>query len=116
MTIDPRIPVVFVGAAQAANMLLADDAVLIEDGLQIACAGPIGRFTLGTVAHMLGCRCCAGRTAPAQALTALFVARARGEGLFFKRVIAVVHDAGLVQGLLEDDVMARARFQVVDQV
>ena len=114
MTTDPRIPVVFVGAAQAASMLLADDAVLIEDGLQIACTGPIGRFNLGRAAHMIGCRCCAGRTAPAQALTALFMARARGEGLFFKRVIVVVRDAGLVRGLLEADVMARARFKVVD--
>ena len=114
MYIDPRIPVVFAGATQAASMLLADDAVLVEDGVLFVCPGPVGRFTLGAPAHVIGCRCCAGRTAPAQALTAMFLARARGEGIFFRRVIAVVHDVGLVRGLLEDDVVVRARFQVVD--
>lgn len=115
MYIDPRIPVVFVSAAQASSMLLADDAVLVEDGLLIVCPGPVGRFTLGNTVHVIGCRCCAGRTAPAQALTAMFLARARGEGIFFRRVIAVVHDVGLVRRLLEDDVMVRARFQVMEQ-
>ena len=115
MYADPRIPVVFVGATQAASMLRADDAVLVEDGLLIGCHRPVGHFTLGTTAHVIGCRCCAGRAAPAQALTAMFLARARGEGIFFRRVIAVVHDVGLVRGLLEDDVVVRARFQVVDQ-
>ncbi len=114
MNTDPRIPVVFVGAAQAASMLRADDAVLVENNLMIEFPGPIGHFTLGTTAHVIGCRCCAGRAAPAQALTAMFLARARGEGIFFRRVIAVVHDVGLVRGLLEDDVVVRARFQVVD--
>ncbi|MBC7636252.1 MAG: hypothetical protein H7251_11685 [Acetobacteraceae bacterium] len=106
---------IFVGATQAASMLRADDAVLVEDGLLIGCHRPIGRFTQGATAHVIGCRCCAGRAAPAQALTAMFLARARGEGTFFRRVIAVVHDVGLVRGLLEDDVVVRARFQVVDQ-
>lgn len=111
MVSDSRIPVMFANPAQVAALLRADDALLAEGGLAVPTGGLVGRFSLGA-AHVLGCNCCAGRSAPAQALAALFLARARGEGLFFRRVIAVVRDQTLVRGLLEDDVMVRARFVV----
>ncbi len=112
MATDPRIPVMFADPAQVAALLEADDAVLVEDGLNIPPGGLVARFSLGGATHALGCNCCAGRSAPAQALGAMFLARARGEGLFFRRIIAVVRDRTLVRGLLEDDVMVRARFMV----
>jgi hypothetical protein len=112
MATDPRIPVMFADPARVAALLRADDALLAEDGLAIPDGGLVSRFGLGAASHAFGCTCCAGRSPPAQALAALFLARARGEAVFFRRVIAVVRDVTLVRGLLEDDVMVRGRFLV----
>ena len=116
MATDARIPVMFADPTQVAEMLRADDALLVEDGVAAPAWGRLGRFALGGSPHALGCNCCAGRSPPAQALSALFLARARGEGVFFRRVIAVVRDRTLVRGLLEDDVMIRGRFLVAAEV
>lgn len=113
MATDPRIPVMFADPAQVAALLGADDALLVEDGVVIPDGGLVRRFSLGAATHALGCTCCAGRSSPAQALAALFLARVRGESMFFRRVIAVVRDRTLVRGMLEDDVMVRGRFIVV---
>jgi len=112
MAADPRIPVIFVDPDLAAGALRADDALLVEDGLIAQPGGMVGTFALGVTAHLIGCRCCAGRSPPASALSSMFLARARGDAVFFRRVIAVVRDRALVRRLLEDDVNVRARFKV----
>ena len=107
---DSRIPVMFADLKQVSALLRADDALLIEDDQPVPAVGVIGHFTLGATAHLQGCTCCRGRSSPAQALVTMFLARARGEAPFFRRVIAIVRDRALVQRFLEDDVMVRARF------
>ena len=113
MATDLRIPVMFIDPAAIAAILRADDAVLAEDGIVAPPAGLVVRFSMAAVIHVLRCNCCAGRPAAVQALATMFLARARGEGLFFRRVIAIVHDRTLVRRLLEDDVVTRARFCII---
>lgn len=112
MAIDARIPVIFVDPDHLAAAQRADDATLIEAGFAVPSGGYVSAFTLSAAAHALGCRCCAGRSPPAQGLVTMYLARARGECMFFRRVIAVVRDRALVRRLLEDDVTVRARFMV----
>jgi hypothetical protein len=62
--------------------------------------------------HAFGCTCCLPRTAAAQALGQLFLARARGEMGFFRRVIAAPEDAASVRAAVTDDVLVAARFRL----
>ncbi|MDE2573876.1 MAG: hypothetical protein KGL55_01045, partial [Rhodospirillales bacterium] len=59
-----------------------------------------------------GCACCLPRHGAAAALGALFLARARGEVPFFRRVLAVVRDAAAVRAALAGDVVTAARFRL----
>jgi hypothetical protein len=105
---DPRIPVMF-GARGAAG---AEDGLLLEGR---GTDGPgVAWFSLPKAAHVLGCACCPPRNAAGQALGRLFLARARGESVFFRRVVAVVtSEAGraAVLAALEGDPLASAAFR-----
>ena len=61
--------------------------------------------------HMAGCACCVPRGALAQALGALFLARARGEVAFFRRVIADLADPAPLQAALRDDPVVSSRYR-----
>jgi hypothetical protein len=107
---DMRIAVVMGGAPGEG------DAALVEDGHDMPAAGYALRFALGVgkAGHVAGCACCMVRGPAADALTALFRARAMGMAPFFGRVVVLASAAGeaAVAEALEGDVMARARFRV----
>lgn len=91
---DGRIPLVFGLESEAG----ADDAVLHV----AADAG---------ADHAPGCACCAPRGAAARALTALFLARMRGERGYFERVVLVADDPDAVRAALAADPLVVARFR-----
>src|SRR5277367_3590589 len=67
----------------------------------------------GATAHAAGCACCRPRALFAEALSRLFVARARNDIAFFSRVIvpcAPGQEAALAEALAADPVTA-ARFR-----
>lgn len=99
---DARVPVLIGSEADAG----ADDAVLAEGG---AAWGALG-------GHAVDCACCAPRGAAASDLAALFLARARGEVPFFRRVVAVpVGEAGAIaiRAALRDDPFVSGRFRLI---
>lgn len=93
MTLDPRIEVVFgpAGLAGPGDTVLAAP---VESGF-----------------HVPGCACCVGRGALAAALGRLFIARARGEVAFFRRVVVTGADAAAHAALAADSLVA-ARFRI----
>ena len=93
---DARVPVVFGNSRDAQ----AGDAVL---------AGVLD----GVAGHDPGCACCVARTPAAQALSHLFVQRARGEVAFFRRVLVDGQAAeAAVRAALQSDPVAAARFRI----
>lgn len=100
-TWDARVPVLIGSEVDAG----ADDAVLAE-----------GAAAWGALAnHAADCACCAPRGAVAPELTALFLARARGEVPFFRRVVAVPADeagAAAMRAALRDDPFVSGRFRL----
>jgi hypothetical protein len=110
-TLDARLPVIFAPAASAGS----DDALLIEAGATAPPGHPVARLAAGRAAapaHVAGCACCLPRGAVAAALGALFLARARGEVAFFRRVIADVTDPSAVRAALQNDPASAARFRL----
>jgi hypothetical protein len=105
-----RVLVVF-GAVDAA---LRDDALLIEGDAASPPGHAIARIAAGTAfaAHPQGCLCCGARGTVAEALGRLYIARARGEVPFFRRVVAVVKDRAAFRATLTRDVLAAARFEL----
>lgn len=84
----------------------ADNVVLAEGG---AAWGTLG-------GHAADCACCAPRGAAASELAALFLARARGEVPFFRRVVAVpASEAGAaaIRTALRDDPFVSGRFRLI---
>lgn len=91
-----------IGGAAVAG---ADDAVLAEADARRTVAA----------AHPAGCSCCVPRSAAAAALTGLFLARARGEVPFFRRVVAAMDSgegADAIRAALRDDPFVSARFRL----
>ena len=98
---DARVPVLIGDGSEAG----AEDAVLAEGDARWAAA----------TQHSPGCACCAPRGSVAVILTGLFMARARGEVPFFRRVVAVPGgEAGAqaVRTALRDDPFLSARFRL----
>ena len=93
--VDARIPLVFADAKPTGP----GDAVLREGvgapapGLDWFEAGPESR-------HPVGCACCAQRSEAGMALARLLLARGRGDGLFFGRVVVVAHSEAGRQAVL----------------
>jgi hypothetical protein len=106
---DPRIPVVIGSLTERS----AGDALLIEGDGDGPPGFPVARWRTGP-RHAPGCACCVPRGPVAEALAALFLARARGTAPFFTRVLAVPRDeagAASVRTALESDLLVRARFR-----
>lgn len=92
-----------------------DDAVLVQEG----CAPPDGaeivawfRVEERKIGHGAGCLCCVQRGAVAEALTRLYLDRARGTLPAFGRMVVVGDTNGktTVRAALDGDVLLRARF------
>jgi len=106
---DPRVPVVFGDLAAAGP----DDGLLIEGEAPAPPGRAVARFASGPRPwHAAGCACCAPRAVAAAALGRLFLARARGEVPFFRRVVAVVRDPDAVRAALAADALAAGRFRL----
>jgi hypothetical protein len=90
-----------------------DDAVLIEGDAAAPTAAAVARFIVpANPLHGVGCSCCAPRGPASEALSRLYLARARGETPMFRRVVVLASDAGvaLVRAALAGDAVTRARF------
>jgi hypothetical protein len=109
--IDARVPVAFGSAGDD-----AEAALLLEGDAAPPPGRPAERFTLpaGAAGHAIGCACCTPRGPAAEALGALFLARARGSVGFFRRVIAVTSPAGeaAVRAAIGSDPLVSARFRL----
>jgi hypothetical protein len=108
--LDARIPVVFVSDPSEAG---AQDALLLEGDAQAPEGALVARFTAGGD-HALTCACCTGRSGAARALSDMFVARARGQAAFFRRVCVVSRSAegrDAVMEALSGDVLASGWFR-----
>jgi hypothetical protein len=105
-----RIPIVMGGVAGG------EDAVLVEDGHAMPAAGYAVRFALGSAksGHVAGCACCTLRGPAADALSALFRARATGVAPLFKRLVVLASAEGeaAVEAALVEDVVSAARFRL----
>jgi hypothetical protein len=107
--LDARIPVFF-GAAEEAR---ADDALLME-GDGVAAPGRDWFMPAAETEHPVGCACCTPRSGAGMALSRLMLARGRGSGLFFRRVlVVVVTEAGraAVVRALQTDALAAGWFR-----
>ena len=95
LMVDARVGVVFGAAFEAQE----GDAVLSNG--------------LADTGHPAGCACCTPRSAAADALSRLFLQRARGEVAFFRRVLVVTDEAGkaAVRTALRSDPVVCARFR-----
>ena len=63
--------------------------------------------------HPFGCACCISRTAVGEALSRLFLQRARGEVAFFRRILVDTDEAGreAVRDAMRSDPVVCARFR-----
>jgi hypothetical protein len=106
-----RIPIVMGGEVAPA------DAVLVEDGCAMPASGYAVRFAVGSgkPGHFAGCACCTLRGPAADALTAMFRARATGVAPLFKRLVVLASAEGeaAVKAALVEDVVSAARFRLV---
>lgn len=135
--VDARVPLVFAPAETAGE----EDALLVEADAALP-AGVAPLLTLripvpipapndpswvaqnGAVSppgapslagsHSAGCACCAPRSAVAQALSRLFLARARGEVGFFRRVVAAAggETAAAIREALAEDPLVSGCFRL----
>ncbi|HSU06842.1 MAG TPA: hypothetical protein VLI93_14840 [Acetobacteraceae bacterium] len=113
--VDARVPVRFGSADEAGP----DSALLIENDGPLPPGRPAACFTVprvfGPRPHAAGCRCCTPRTSAAQALSRLFLARARREVAFFRDVLVVISSTAgqtSVLSALADDPLVSAWFRV----
>jgi hypothetical protein len=114
--VDARIPVLFAEAAAAGP----DDAVLVAgDAPDVLVAGDAPDVLVAADApvptgHAAGCTCCAPRGAVADALSRLFLARARGETPFFRRVVVAAGPEAetQVRAALDRDAFLAGRYRL----
>ncbi len=108
MSADSRIPVVF------GQQPGAQDVVLAEEGVAVAPALHVRRFTAALPGHLAGCACCVPRGAGGEALAKLFRDRATGAVPYFSRVVVLASPAGrgAIRAALEDDALTRARYRL----
>lgn len=101
MTLDSRIPVLFMALGDARP----GDAVLVAGDVTVPSSVVAARVAPATGWHRLGCNCCVPRTAAMQAMAALYLRRARGEVAMFTRLLVAVDPAmadEIRAGLRED--------------
>jgi hypothetical protein len=96
----------------------AGDAVLIEGESAAPAGRPVQCFRLspGLAGHAPGCACCVPRGPVAEALSRLFLARARGEVAWFHAVAVHASPAGqaAVRAALATDQVAAGRFRLAE--
>jgi hypothetical protein len=104
---DPRIPILFGGHPGPT------DALLVESGQPAPKSAYAVTFTL-TPTHPSGCTCCTPRGPAADALAALFQARARATAPYFTRIIALTSPAGesALRDALSHDLVTRSRYRL----
>jgi hypothetical protein len=109
-SIDARIPVALLDEAVSAP----ETALLLEAGSQPPDSVAVAYFEPGLARHGANCACCVPRGEVARALDRLFLARARGELGWFRRVVVVCGEAGQVEVLaaLGADPVVSARFRL----
>lgn len=108
---DARIPVLLdpAGPPGPATALLLEGAQPAPEGV-----ATVAWFDLPKLVHLAGCACCLPRGPVAQALGALFQARARGQVPFFTAVHAHAASPAGRQAILEaldQDVLLAARYR-----
>lgn len=110
---DSRIPVVFGTLAEAG----AEDALLLAGSAVPPPGRAVAFVAAGASPHAAGCNCCVSRGSVAQAMAALFVARARGEVAFFSRLLVVLDAAGraAARAALEGDRFVAGRYRAVSR-
>ena len=109
---DQRIELVFGGKVEPT------DAVLLAGSGPAPQAVAIERFSpTPAPGHGIGCACCAPRSQASLALARLFLARARGEVAWFKRVVVLADPAthAALRAALADDILTRARFMIAEE-
>lgn len=110
--IDARVPIRFGEPSTAGH----DSALLLEGDEPAPATRPVARFVIRQLsrAHPAGCVCCAPRGVVAEALSRLFLARARGEVGFFREVVAVSRTAAgraAIDAALERDPLVSSWFR-----
>lgn len=118
--VDARIPVLLEGPMLPEGPILPEGgadatALLLESDAPAPSGWTVARFDLPRTAHRTGCACCLPRGPVAEALGRLFLARARGEVPFFRRVLArPVSEAGreALIAALADDPLVSGRFRL----
>ena len=90
------------------------DAVLAETGHQAAPGTYLITFAPGQPGHAIGCTCCTPRGPVADALSAMFRARATGKAPFFRRVVVLASPEGeaVVRAAVMHDVVSAARYRL----
>lgn len=118
--LDARVPVRFAPADQAGPEQAGPDAAwLVQDDTAAPAGVPVAKFALPAAmhGHPAACACCVPRGPVADALSRLFLARARGDVGFFRSVIACPRDAAgaaAIRAALASDPVLRARFRLAD--
>jgi hypothetical protein len=106
---DMRIPVLFTKVSGA-------EAYLVEGDAPVPAGAYVVRFTLPArnSGHVIGCHCCTPRGPAADALAAMFRARATGSAPFFSQVAVLASEAGeaVVRAAIEEDLIASARYKI----
>ena len=111
LLVDARLPVIFTTPDPTGP----ETALLIQDNAPAPAGHPVARFTLPATAHPTGCACCLPRGPVAEALSYLFLARARGEISFFRQVLALPANAAgtaAIHAALTQDPVVSARFRL----
>lgn len=113
--LDARLPLRFIASPAERR---AEEAVITDGDATFPDAVALARFrpARGLAAHRIGCVCCIPRGPAAEALSRLFLARARGEVAFFRGVAVLAETeagAAAIRAVLSGDVTVAARFRAV---
>lgn len=114
---DPRLPVLF-GPPELAG---PQDAVLLDagqpapQGVALVLRLPAGSPAPPGFAHPNACACCVPRAALAQLLGGLFLARARGETVLFRRLVVAIAEPAELRLALAEDRLVAGRYRLEPQ-
>ncbi|MDE8349977.1 MAG: hypothetical protein POG74_10930 [Acidocella sp.] len=92
----------------------ATDAILAQVGYAVPSGAYAVTFLPRKAGHGIGCTCCTPRGPVADALTAMFRARATGKAPFFQRVVVLASPEGeaIVREAVASDVISAARYRL----
>ena len=109
-SLDARLPVYLAPLSEAPSLA----AFLVEGDAAVPSGHAVERFVPRAGEHPAGCTCCGPRSPAAQALSRLFIARARGTAPHFAAVTVIAGAAGEreVQDALRQDPAVAAWFRL----